>query len=462
MVFSPLYDIKNSTMKKALLIAITIWYAFTVNAQKHVATPTPVKKIAFDKHSLTKKPMAAACDTLKFDSAFSETKPWTASYYPLDDLGYIFGTGSIEDYANFSVNENANYYDVSSSDYTYITGGLAQFAYANSNKPANLSKNLVFKVYDDNGSGLPGNLLGSTNFKLSQVKDEVINGLYTAEFKFSTPIAIPANKIFYVSIDLTNFDWNTNTKDSIAIIVNSPDEAPAAAFQNITDIVNNTYWAPVNQNWTTDGTTPLNVALFLFPYVSNSPDGSCSVLPVSILDFKGSINDNKALLTWSTATEFNNTGFAVERSKDGKAFTQIGFVNGAGTTTQRKDYTFTDATLSDIGVATMYYRLKQIDKDGKTSYSKVIPLSLRNILDWKIYPNPVKDKLTVELNLTADTKVNVQVISKDGRVLLNADKGTLPQGLQQLNFNVQNIAAGSYFVRVKAGEKSCVQMIVKQ
>jgi hypothetical protein len=204
------------------------------------------------------------------------------------------------------------------------------------------------------------------------------------------------------------------------------------------------------------------VNLFLFPYVSNSADGSCSVLPVSILDFKGSVNDNKALLTWSTATEFNNKGFAVERSKDGKVFTQIGFINGAGTTTQRKDYTFTDATLSDIGVATMYYRLKQIDKDGKMSYSKVIPLSLRNILDWKIYPNPVKDKLTVELNLTSDTKVNVQVISKDGRLLLNADKGTLPQGLQQLNFNIKNIASGSYFVRVEAEEKSYVQMIVKQ
>jgi hypothetical protein len=448
-------------MKKALLIVIAISYILTLNAQKHIATPLPVKKIAFDKHSLTQKPMAA-CDTLKFDSAFSLTNPWTASYYALDDSGYIFGTGAIETYANFSVHENANYYDVSSSGYSYITGGLAQFAYANSNKLADLSKNIVFKVYADNGSGLPGNLLGSANFKLSQVKNEVINGLYTAEFRFSTPIAIPANKIFYTSIDLTNFEWNSDTRDSIAIIVNNQNEAPAAAFQYITDIQGKTYWVPVNQYWTTDGTTPLNVNLFLFPYVSNSADGSCSVLPVSILDFKGSVNDNKALLTWSTATEFNNKGFAVERSKDGKVFTQIGFINGAGTTTQRKDYTFTDATLSDIGVATMYYRLKQIDKDGKMSYSKVIPLSLRNILDWKIYPNPVKDKLTVELNLTSDTKVNVQVISKDGRLLLNADKGTLPQGLQQLNFNIKNIASGSYFVRVEAEEKSYVQMIVKQ
>ena len=48
-----------------------------------------------------------------------------------------------------------------------------------------------------------------------------------------------------------------------------------------------------------------------------------------------------------------------------------------GTTTQRKDYAYTDATLSDFGIATWYYRLKQIDLDGKTSYSNIIPLSLK-------------------------------------------------------------------------------------
>ena len=450
-------------MKKSLLIVTIMLTGFIVNAQKHIATPVPVKKISGSSHFPgTQSPTTPACDTLKFDSAFSFTNPWAASYYPFDPVGFIFGTGNLMPYTNFTVNEDANYYDVSGSDYTYITGGLAQFAYANSNISANLSKNLVFKVYADNGSGLPGNLLGSANFKLSQVKNEVINGFYTAEFKFSSPIPIPANKIFYVAIDHSNFTWDNSTRDSIAIVANSSNQAPAAAFQNITEVSGTTHWIPVNEFWRADSLgSPLNVDLFIFPYVNNTING-CSALPVSIINFKGNINNNKALLTWSTAMELNNKGFAIERSKDGKTFTQIGFINGAGTTTQRKDYAFTDVTLKDFSASTTYYRLKQIDVEGKTSYSNIIPLSLKNILEWRLYPNPIKDKLTIELNLTADTKINVQVISKDGRLLLNADKGTLLQGQQQLHFNIQNFASGSYLVRVKAGEKSYTQAIIKQ
>ena len=445
-------------MKKSLLIVISLFFAFIVTAQKHIATALSAKKVSgVAQHSTTQKPGAAACDTLKYDSAFDATNPWTQFYYAFpDNVGYLFGVSN-KDSLGYKIKENANYYDVSGSDYTYITGGIAYFNFANSNVSSEMSKNLVFKVYDDNGAGYPNNLLGSTSLKLSQIKTDVDNGL-GVEFNFSSPIAIPANKIFYVSIDHNNFKWDVTARDSIAIIADSSDEAPAAAYQYIIN-----QWYPVNQIWPADplGQYPLDANLFLFPYVTNTI-GGCSTLPVSIVDFKGSLNNNKALLSWSTVTEFNNKGFAIERSKDGKTFTQIGFVNGAGTTTKRINYTYTDATLSDFGIATFYYRLKQIDIDGKTSYSNVIPLSLKNIVSWKLYPNPVKDKLTVELNLAADTKVSVQIISKDGKLLLNADKGTLPQGQQQLNFNTQNLASGSYFIRIKAGDKNYTQTIIKQ
>lgn len=447
-------------MKKSLLILITLLCAFILNAQKYVATAVPTKKISgIASYSPTQKP-TAACDTLKYDSAFDSNTPWTPYYYTFDDVGYVLGTGKLAPTTGFTINQDANYYDVSGSDDNYITGGLVYFIKANSNISADLTKNLVFNVYDDDGTGFPGNLLGSTTVKLSKAKNNLNNNLPT-EFVFTNPISIPSNKIFYVSIDHSNFKWGNGTRDSIGIIADSIDQAPAAAYQNITDTLGNTFWIPVNQVWTTDGVTPLDVDLFLFPYVSNSLTG-CSTLPVSIINFKGSLNDNKALLTWSTATEFNNKGFAIERSNDGKVFMQIGFVNGAGTTTQRKDYTYTDATLSDFNITTTYYRLKQIDLDGKTNYSNVIPLSLKDALSWKLYPNPIKDKFTIELNLTADTKVNVQIISKDGKLLLNADKGTQPQGEQQLNFNVQNLTNGSYFIRVKVGDKTYTQTVIKQ
>ena len=129
----------------------------------------------------------------------------------------------------FKITEDANYFDVSASDNNYISGGLAYFAFANSTEAANLDKDLVFKVYDDD-AGVPGNLSGSATLKLSQVKQDVENNFLT-EFKFSSPIAMPASKTFYVSIDHSNFKWTKTVKDSIAIIANANDETTAAAYQ---------------------------------------------------------------------------------------------------------------------------------------------------------------------------------------------------------------------------------------
>lgn len=442
-------------MKKSLLIATALLCMHILNAQTHIATPVKANKASkVGRHSFTQQP-TAACDSLKLDSSAD----WSAYYYSYGNKGYVFGVSNLSS-SGLTIHEDANYYDVTGSDYNYISGGLAYFAFANSNIADDLDSDLVFKVYDD-GGGFPGNLLGSTSLKLSQVHDDATNDLLT-EFLFTTPIAIPANKIFYVSIDHSKFKWASGTRDSIAIIADSSDQAPAAAWQNLTIDGTGTGWLPANQIWTNSSTgDALNVNLFLFPYVSNAENG-CSTLPVSILNFKGSIKNNEALLSWNTATEFNNRGFEIQRSKDGRTFSDIGFISGAGTTTQAKTYSYTDVTLKDFAAATTYYRLKQMDKDGKASYSNVIPLSLQNILSWKLYPNPLKDKLTVELDLTTDTKVSVQVISKDGKLLLNADKGTLLQGQQQLTFNIANLASGSYFVRVKAGDKSYTQTVIKQ
>lgn len=453
-------------MKKNLLIIIVLLSSFIAHAQRHlIATPIRVKPLTrINQTPTTQKPMAAACDTIKYDSAFDATNPWDPYYYqwPYDNWGYLFGVDN-EDSLGFNILEDANFYDVTGSDYTYITGGLAFLTYANSTNPANLNKKLYFKIYSDLG-GFPNQLIGLKIIALNQANQIIINGLRAIEFQFDNAIPIPSNKRFYVSIDHENFHWNASERDSIAITANGTDQAPAAAYQYIDASASQQGigWHIVSQTWTSDDAgDPLDVNLFLFPYVNNSATG-CTTLPVSILNFKGAVVNNQPVLSWSTATEFNDKGFAIERSKDGKIFTQIGFVNGAGSTTQRKDYSYTDASSGDIGVATCYYRLKQIDLDGKTSYSNVIPLSLKNALDWKIYPNPVKDKITIALNLTTDTKVNVQVISKDGRLLLNTDKGTLPQGEQEINLNMQNIASGSYFVRVTAGDKYYMQTIVKQ
>jgi hypothetical protein len=94
----------------------------------------------------------------------------------------------------------------------------------------------------------------------------------------------------------------------------------------------------------------------------------------------------------------------------------------------------------------------------------VLSLNLENIdaAKWKIFPNPVKDIATIQVSLDAAARVSAQIISQDGKVLVTVDKGILQQGLQQFYINTQNIAKGTYVLRIKADNKTYTGLILKQ
>ncbi len=142
-----------------------------------------------------------------------------------------------------------------------------------------------------------------------------------------------------------------------------------------------------NINYIADSSiiTPATSGLYFigFHCYSDSAKGGISIddislevtnaLPVTLLNFSGEVNGKQNWLHWATASEENNTGFEVQRSNDGYSFNKVGFVNtkaANGNSDLKLNYDF-----SDIGFAsTNYYRLKQIDKDGKFSYSNIVVL----------------------------------------------------------------------------------------
>jgi hypothetical protein len=256
-------------MKKKLLCGVLLSFSFfLLNAQKGNFKAVPVKPLTLKSQQSLQK-TNAACDTLNL----AEANNWSAYYYTYGTSGYVFG---VSDLSAFGINikHDANFFDQSGTDNNFIAGGLAYFAFANSNVEANLDKDIFFRVYDDN-AGEPGNLLGSTSLKLSDVHNDVEAG-YLTEFKFSSPIPMPASKKFYVSIDHSNFVWTETVHDSIAIVANGNDEATAGAYQLLDVTGVGEVWVPVNEFWTSSG-DPLDVNLFLFPYVSNAEDGCNTV-----------------------------------------------------------------------------------------------------------------------------------------------------------------------------------------
>jgi hypothetical protein len=440
-------------MKKIFTLLSGLCLFLFVNAQQtelKAIVPVPAQKLS----GYTAP--NGSCDTLNIFNA----NTWDAFYYLYRGGGSVLGVSNLRLPDRTTVLQTANFYDVSTAGYNYVSGGLVYFAFANSSDPSRLALDVIFRLYDDAG-GLPGNLIDSAVLTLDQIHSDVVAHRLT-EFKFAAPVLLPASKKFYISVDTHNFFWRSSAaKDTIAIVATGDDVTQNMAYSYMKSKTFAPKWVPVD-TFFRNKEKSLDVTLFVFPYVTTTPD-ACSVLPVSIFNFGGTIQNYQAYLNWSTAMESNNKGFYVERSKDARNFTSIGFIAGAGNSSQVKHYSFIDANLKDINVSTTYYRLKQVDLDGKATYSKVLALSLEAIASkLKLYPNPAQDGATIEVGLDVASKVQVRIITNNGKIVQAVDKGTLNAGLQQIYLNTNGLSKGSYVVQVMVGNKNYSQIMVKQ
>ena len=191
-----------------------------------------------------------------------------------------------------------------------------------------------------------------------------------------------------------------------------------------------------------------------------------NTLPVTLLNFSGEINNKQNLLHWVTATELNNTGFEVQRSSDGNNFSKIDFVNTKainGNSNSNLNYDFIDENYSS---ATNYYRLKQIDKDGKVSYSNIVVLKDNNALASSlsvVYPNPAKNILNVKIASQNDSKVTLLIIDINGKTL-HKKVTNVGNGESIVQLNISDLSAGNYYLKLICtnGCENAVMKFVKQ
>lgn len=180
-------------------------------------------------------------------------------------------------------------------------------------------------------------------------------------------------------------------------------------------------------------------------------------LPIELLSFEGAWNDQTSSvdLTWSTASEINNDHFEIERIIDDAVnFTVIGQEAGNGTTTTQSDYSFSDSEINRSG--TYYYRLKQVDYDGGYEYSDVISIDVALTAQptLNIYPNPVADKVQINLNVDKRDFVTVTFTDLLGRQVRKIQSQRLESGQNLLNLDISDLTAGSYMVTVQIGSSN--------
>jgi|GEM_PF-833626 len=176
------------------------------------------------------------------------------------------------------------------------------------------------------------------------------------------------------------------------------------------------------------------------------------LIPVELVSFNASVNENTVSLSWITATELNNSGFEVERALLGSEFEKIGFVLGYGTSTETHSYSFVDQNL----VAGSYaYRLKQVDFDGSYEYSNVVYVDVTNPVEFELsqnYPNPFNPSTTIKLSIPEATMVTLTVYNTLGEeVSLLVDR-FMESGIHEINFDATGLNSGMYFYRIQAGD----------
>jgi len=186
-------------------------------------------------------------------------------------------------------------------------------------------------------------------------------------------------------------------------------------------------------------------------------------LPVVLSNYKINLNGGKVILTWSTATEVQNYGWEIERSKVDKSINKasswqsIGFVKGAGNSNSPKEYSFVDNSALYGEYA---YRLKQIDIDGSTSYSdelRVFVGKKPEVYDVKAFPNPFNPETKIRFELPEAGNVKLSIYDLTGRLITTLVDEYLDEGIYEREFNGSNLSSGIYFTILQSKDVRIVR-----
>jgi hypothetical protein len=190
-------------------------------------------------------------------------------------------------------------------------------------------------------------------------------------------------------------------------------------------------------NWDQVNIANTNITLSCTDFTNN-------MLPIELISFDARLRGNEVLFDWATATEVNNERFEIEHSTDNQIFSLVGTVAGKGTSYEKNSYKLVDY-YPNIGIN--YYRLKQIDYDGKYDYSEIV--YVRNYLDTGIslYPNPAKEHITIN---SSNILTNQQFLVYDAmgrQINLSSSK----ENEYTVRLNTSSLESGIYFIKLSSG-----------
>jgi hypothetical protein len=265
---------------------------------------------------------------------------------------------------------------------------------------------------------------------------------FTAEYFNADPTPTYNTALHDLSIDhLSTMEyWTLDRNGSSNVNVTlSWNNSRSGLIDTLADLVvarwDGSSWRDHGNGGTT-GNTTAGTIITSAPVSSFSPftlasRTTANPLPIKLISFNANLLKNSVWLDWKTETEINNDYFTVERSNNLEQWEFVKELKGAG----NSNIVLTYSTLDQkpmIGVS--YYRLKQTDFNGDYSYSDVVAINNKGLGDISVYPNPVKDLLTIKTNCE---NCIIKVYSAIGQLVYNGNEKQI---------NTSNWAKGAYEV----------------
>jgi hypothetical protein len=178
------------------------------------------------------------------------------------------------------------------------------------------------------------------------------------------------------------------------------------------------------------------------------------VLPVTFSLFTAQKLDKSVKLSWTTEQEINSSHFIVERSADGRTWQSIATVAAAGNSTNRLTYTsYDNLPLNGTG----YYRIKQLDIDGKFQVSVVRNVRFDFGYMVSLAPNPAKDLVTITMDKINSTNSVIQFFDAAGNLVF-----TEKTNQSAININTSAFTRGLYFIKVTNARQTSTQRLILQ
>jgi hypothetical protein len=258
--------------------------------------------------------------------------------------------------------------------------------------------------------------------------------------------------------------WNLNRSGTNEVAVTLSWDSRSGDVSSLSDLTV-AHWNSATPNWedkgnvattgdTASGTITSGWINSFSPFTLASKKASENTLPVSFLFFESKCENSNPLLIWATSSENNNDYFEVQKSNDSKSWNAVSKVNGSGNSNQVVQYAYLDKNSQNELV---YYRLRQVDFDGKFEYSSIVTFNncTEFIPELRVYPNPTAGNVYLQFDGDVKNVQSIEIYNTLGEKVYYSNHF-------ESTVNISNQPNGVYFIHVNLISNRIVEKLILQ